>query len=82
MVSCRLSVYPFVCQSFIHPSIFSFLDYNVSKCQWIVTKLGVCIDVVEIWFGIASGQILSIFDRVICPQHDNGRVLSFQVFIL
>ena len=22
-----------------------------------------CIDIVEIWFGIANGQILSIFDR-------------------
>ena len=27
-----------------------------------------CIDIVEICFGIANGQILSIFDRVICPQ--------------
>ena len=24
-----------------------------------------CIDIVEIWFGIANGQILSIFDGVI-----------------
>ena len=48
--------------------IFSFLDNNLSKYQWIFTKLGVCIDIVEIWFGIANGQISSIFDRVICPQ--------------
>ena len=33
----------------------------------------------EIWFGIAYGQILSMFVRVICLQHDNGRVLN--VFI-
>ena len=26
-----------------------------------------CIDIFEIWFGIANGQISSIFDRVICP---------------
>ena len=26
-------------------------------------------DVVDIWFGIANGQILSIFDRGICPPH-------------
>ena len=25
-----------------------------------------CIDIVKIWFGIANGQISSIFDRVIC----------------
>ena len=42
--------------------IFSFLDDNLSKHQWIFTKLGVCIDIVEIWFGIANGQILSNFD--------------------
>ena len=40
-----------------------------------------CIDIVEIWFGIANGQHLSIFDRVICPLHDSGKVLSFQVLI-
>ena len=28
-----------------------------------------CIDIVVIWLGTANGQILSIFDRVICPQH-------------
>ena len=49
--------------------IFSFLDDNLSKHQWIFTKLGMCFDIVEIWFGIANAQILSIFDRVICPRH-------------
>ena len=38
--------------------IFSFPDDNLSKHQWIFTKLGMCIDIVEIWFGIANGQIL------------------------
>ena len=37
-------------------------------------KLGVCIDIVEIWFGIANGQISSNFYGVICLQ-DNGGVL-------
>ena len=55
--------------------IFSFQDDNLCKCQGILTKLGTCIDIKEIWFGIANGQILSMFDRVICPQHDNGLVL-------
>ena len=30
------------------------------------SELGMCIDIVESWFRIANGQILSIFDRVIC----------------
>ena len=57
----RESVRPFVS--------FSFPDDNLSKHQWIFTKLGMCIDIVEIWFGIANGEILSIFDGVICPRH-------------
>ena len=48
--------------------IFSFLDDNLCKHQWIFTKLGMCIDIVEIWFGIANGQISSNFDGVICPR--------------
>ena len=28
--------------------IFSFPDDNLSKRQWIFTKLGMCIDIVEI----------------------------------
>ena len=52
-------------------SIFSFLECNFSKYQWIFSKLGLCIDIAEIWFGVADGQILSIFDRFICRQHDH-----------
>ena len=63
MVSRWLSV----CVS-VHPSVFSFPDDNLSKFQWIFIKLGICIDIVEIWFGIANGQISSIFERVICPR--------------
>ena len=37
--------------------IFSFLDDNLSKYQGILTKLGTFIDIKEIWFGIANGQI-------------------------
>ena len=36
--------------------IFTFPDINLSKHQWIVTKLGMCIYTVEICFGIANGQ--------------------------
>ena len=49
--------------------IFSFLDDNLSKCQGILTKLSTCIDIKEIWFGIANGQISSNFYGVICPRH-------------
>ena len=61
-VSVRLSIVP--------PSVrFSFPDDNLSKHQWISTKLGMCIDIVESWFGIANGQISSNFYGVICPRH-------------
>ena len=40
-----------------------------------------CIDIVEIYFGVACGQILSVFNRVTCPQYNSGRVLLFHVFI-
>ena len=43
------------------PSVrFSFPGDNLSKHQSIFTKLGICIDIVEIWFGIANGKISSI----------------------
>ena len=60
-VSNRLSVHLL----YVHPSVFSFLDDNLSKYQWIFTKLGVCIDIVEIRFGIVNEQISSFFHRVI-----------------
>ena len=41
---------------------FFFFD-NLSKCQWSFAKLYVCIEIVEIWFGIANGQVLSILTR-------------------
>ena len=53
--------------------IFSFSDDNLSKCQGILTKFRTGIDI-KIWFRIANRQISSIFNRVICPQHDIGGV--------
>ena len=50
-------------------SVFWFQDDHLSKYQWIFTKLGMCIAIVEIWFRIANGQISSIFDGIICLQH-------------
>ena len=40
--------------------IFLFLDNNLSNYQWILTKLGMCIDIVKVWFGIANGQISAL----------------------
>ena len=60
MVSRWSSVSPSVCPS-VH---VSFPDDNLSKHQWIFTKLGMCIDIVEIWFGIANGQISSILTPI------------------
>ena len=42
--------------------IFSFPDDNLSKYQWISVKLGMCIDIVEIWFGIANGQSSTVYE--------------------
>ena len=47
--------------------MFWFLDNNFSKYQLIFVKLGICIDIVAIWFGIANGQISS-FLTVICLE--------------
>ena len=55
------------CPSVVRPSVFSFQDDNLSKYQWVFAKLGMCIDIVEIWFGIANGQISLIFDGFTCP---------------
>ena len=105
-----VSTCPSVYLSFVRPSVFSFLDYNLSKCQWIFnfvcalilwssglgllmgkfcqfstqlspgdmslslflddnlsnyqwifTTLSMYIDIFEIWFGIANGQISWVF---------------------
>ena len=62
-------------------SIFLFLDNNLYEYLWIFNKLAMCIDIVEICFGIANWQSLSIFDRIICLQYNSGGVLSFHVFM-
>ena len=65
-----LDVHMSVRPSISRPSVrFSFPDDDLSKHQWIFTKLGVCIDIVDIWFGNANGQISSNFYGVICPRH-------------
>ena len=43
-------------------SIFLFPDGKLNKGQWILIKLSMCIDILEIWFEIANGKISAIFD--------------------
>ena len=45
-------------------SVFSFLGDNLSKYRFIFTKLGMCIDIVDICFGIANGRMSSIFTEL------------------
>ena len=56
MVSHWMScVRPSISRTSIRLSVrISFLDDNLSKHEWIFTKLGMCIELVEIWFGIAN----------------------------
>ena len=42
----------------------SFLNDNLSKHQWIFTKLGMCIDIKEIWFGIANGKFHQVLTEL------------------
>ena len=67
----KLDVHVSVLPSFIGPSVrpsgFRFRKIT-SKHQWIFTKLGMYIDIVKIWFGIANWQISSNIYGVICPR--------------
>ena len=65
MLAVHVSVHP----SVIRPSIpIWFPDDKLSKHQWIFTKVGLSIDIVEIWMGIADGQISTNFDRSYLPE--------------
>ena len=58
-----------------HTSVLTFPDD-----KWIVTKLGLCIDIMEIWVEIVNRQISSML-TYICPPHDSDGILSFHVLI-
>ena len=47
-----LSIHPSVVHPSVHLSVFP--DDNLSKHQWIFTKLGMCIDIEEVWFAELS----------------------------
>ena len=52
MASPWTSMYPLVYPSVVHPSVFSFPNNNLSKYQWIFTKLGTWIDILKCCFGM------------------------------
>ena len=58
----RVSVRPSVSRTSIH--LFFVSGDNLSKHKWIFTKLGMCIDIVEIWLGIAIGQFCQSFTKL------------------
>ena len=65
------------------PSVrFSFPDDNLSKRQWIFTKLGMCIGIVEIWFGMAYGQIASVFEELSACDTIMARYYSLTFLLL
>ena len=68
-----LSICPSIHLSCMSVHLFHFLTITC----WLVTKLGMNIDIEEIWFRITNWQISFIFDSYL-PT--NGGVLSFHVF--
>ena len=64
------------------PSVFCFAYDNLSKHQWIFNKLGMCIDIVEIWFGIANRQISSFFFTELSTQDTPIFFQRYFTFIL
>ena len=61
-----LDVHVSVRPSVVRPSVRPFFRFRVitSKHQWIFFKLGMCIDIMVIWFGIANGQISLFFTEL------------------
>ena len=64
--------HPFLTELSAHnTSRIYFQDNNLSNSQWIFTKFDSVHDIVEISFGSAHWLISSIFDRVVCLQHNS-----------
>ena len=56
---------PCVRLSVVRPSVrISFPDDNLSKHQWIFTKLGMCIDIVEICLGLPMSKFREILTEL------------------
>ena len=62
-----------------HPFIFSFLDDNLSKYQWVFTKLCMCIDM-ESGLGLLMGKFHEVLTEFSACRTIHV-VLSFHFFI-
>ena len=58
-----------------------FPDDNLSKCQGILVKLDTWIDIKEIWFGIANGQISLNFDGLSAHDTIIAGYYRFKIFL-
>ena len=74
---------PCVCPSVVCPSVrFSLPDDNLSKHQWIFTKLSMCIDIVEICLGLLMGKFHQIFTELsTCDTTVSGYNRYVYIFI-
>ena len=63
-LAIRVCVRPSVRPSVGRQSVFLCPDDNMSKCQWIFTKLSVCIDIVDIWFGVIMGKFCQFLTKL------------------
>ena len=68
----------YVWPSVHHLSVFSFQEDNLNSCQWIFTKIGMGIHIVEIWVGTTNGQILS--ELSLCHMWQGIIVSCFDFF--
>ena len=48
--------------------LYSLLDDNFSKYQWIFMKLGMCIDVMRICFGLLIGKFCQLLTELSAPN--------------
>ena len=51
----------FIEQLHVRPSVFSFPDNGLSKYLWIFTKISMCLDIIEIRFGLLMGTFRKFY---------------------
>ena len=48
----------------IRPSVFSFPDDNLSNFQWLFIKLGLGMNIMEIWIGLLMNNVGQLFTEL------------------
>ena len=73
----RVSVRPSISSTSVRPfrlSVrISFPDDNLSKHQWIFSKLSMCIDIVKIWFELLMKKFHQILTELSAQIFVSGR---------